>query len=134
MASTEEGTPVRPPDSAKWNAQLHRAYTFEDLVANLDENEGSPIVDPAWNLMVLDHSRGFTNTLAQPYEIGKTLNQIDRSFFNRVKALDKTTVRRAIVDLVDADAIDALFARRDSLVTAFEKLAAEKGQNEVFTR
>ncbi|HVN81281.1 MAG TPA: hypothetical protein VMW38_19990 [Terriglobia bacterium] len=71
---------VRAPDPVKWNYQLHRAHAFEDLVANLDENEGSPIVDPQWNLIVLDHSLAFTNTLAQPYAIGKKLNQIDRSF------------------------------------------------------
>lgn len=121
------------PDPVKWNYQLHRAYAFEDLVANLDENEGSPIVDPQWNLIVLDHSRAFTNTLAQPYEIGKKLNQIDRSFFDRIKALDKATVKHAIGDLVDAGALDALFARRDNIVKAFEKLAAQYGANQVFT-
>ena len=95
---------VRAPDPVKWNYQLHRAHAFEDLVANLDENEGSLIVDPQWNLIVLDHSLAFTNTLAQPYAIGKKLNQIDRSFFDRIKALDKTTVKRAIGDLVDTGA------------------------------
>ena len=123
---------LRASDPIKWNYQLDRLYAFEDLVANLDENEGSPIVDPRWNLIVLDHSRAFTNTLAQPYEIGKKLNQIDRSFFDRIKALDKATVQRAIGDLVNADALDALFARRDNIVKAFEKLAAQKGANQVF--
>jgi hypothetical protein len=124
---------VRAPDPVKWDYQLHRAYAFEDVVANLDEKEGSPIVDAQWNLIVLDHSLAFTGTLAQPYEIGKTLNQIDRPFFDRIKALDKATVERAIGDLVDAGALDALFARRDNIVRAFEKLAAQKSANEVFT-
>lgn len=124
---------VRAPDPVKWNYQLHRAHAFEDLVANLDEeHEGSPIVDPQWNLLVLDHSRAFTNTLAQPYEIGTKLNQIDRPFFDRIKALDKATVRRAIGDL-GGGAVDALFARRDNIVKAFEKLAAQQGANQVFT-
>jgi hypothetical protein len=35
---------------------------------------------------------------------------------------------------VDAAAIDALFMRRDNLVKAFEKLATERGANQVFTR
>ena len=125
---------VSPPDPARWNSQLQRAYAFENLVANLDPNEGTPVVDPQWNLMILDHSRAFTNTLAQPYAIGKRLNQIDRAFFNRIRTLNKATVRRAIGDLVEADAIDALFARRDDLVKAFEALAAERGANQVFTR
>jgi hypothetical protein len=63
----------------------------------------------------------------------RTLNQIDRPFFDRIKALDKPTVQRAIGDLVDAAALDALFTRRDNIVKGFEKLAAEKGANQVFT-
>jgi hypothetical protein len=133
LLSQIKGGTLSPPDPARWNAQLQRAYVFENLVANLDPNEGTPVVDPHWNLMILDHSRGFTHTLVQPYEIGKTLNQIDREFFSRVRALTKATVRRAIGDLVDADAIDALFARRDNLVKSFEALAA-RGENQVFTR
>jgi hypothetical protein len=121
------------PDPARWTYQLHRAYAFEDLVANLDrDHEGSPLIDPQGNLILLDHSLAFTATLAQPYEIGTKLNQIDRPFFDRLRALNTTTVRRAIGDLVDAGAIAALLARRDSIVRAFETLAARKGANEVF--
>jgi len=124
---------LRAPDPVKWNYQLQRAYAFENLVANLDKEEGSPIVDPQWNLIVLDHSLAFTSTLAQPYEIGSKLNTIDRPFFDRIKALDKAAVKRAIGDLVDTGALDALFTRRDNIVRAFEKLAAQKGANQVFT-
>jgi len=125
---------LHAPDPVKWNHQLNRMYAFENLVANLDlEYEGSPIVDPQWNLIVLDHERAFTNTLVQPHEIGKKLNQIDRLFFDRIKVLDRATVNRAIGDLVDANAIDALFARRDNIVRAFEKLAAQNGAKQVFT-
>jgi len=124
---------LRAPDPLRWNYQLQRAYAFENLVANLDEEEGSPIVDAQWNLMVLDHSLAFTSTLAQPYGIGRKLNTLDRPFFDRIKALDKATVTQAIGDLVGTAALDALFMRRDNIVRAFEKLAAEKGANRVFT-
>lgn len=125
---------VGAPDPARWTYQLHRAYAFEDLVANLDvEYEASPLIDPQGNLILLDHSRAFTSTLAQPFEIGVKLNQIDRPFFNRIKALNKTAVQRAIGDLVDAAAIDTLLARRDNIVKAFEKLAAQKSAKQVFT-
>jgi len=122
------------PDPAKWAYQLNRLHAFEDLAANLDKKEGTPIVDPQWNLIVLDHSLAFTNTLALPYAIGKDLKQIDRPFFDRIKTLDKAAVQRAIGDLVNADARDALFVRRDIIVKAFEKLAEQEGSNQVFTR
>jgi hypothetical protein len=123
---------LRAPDPAKWNYQLHRAYLFDDLVANIDENEGNLLFDPQWNFIKVDHSRAFTNAVGQPFEIGKRLNQIDRPFFDRIKALDKATVRREIGDLLETGALDALFLRRDTLVKAFEKLAAQKGANQVF--
>ncbi len=125
---------VHAPDPAKWAYQLNRLHAFEDLAGNLDKLEGSPIVDPQWNLIVLDHSLAFTNSLALPYEIGKNLNQIDRLFFDRIKALDQATVKSAIGDLIDADALDALFARRDNIIKAFEKLAEQQGADQIFTR
>ena len=99
---------LRAPDSGKWNYQLHRAYLFDDLVANIDENEGNLMFDPQWNFIKIDCSRCFTNMLVQPFEIGKKLNQIDRPFFERVKALDKATVRREIGDVVEGGAVDAI--------------------------
>lgn len=126
---------LHAPDPVKWANHLNRLHVFEDLVARAQGPPGidpHPLVDPQWNLIVVDTSLSFTNTLALPREIGKDLNQIDRPFFERIKALDKATVQRAMGDLVDADAIDALFVRRDNIVKAFEKLAEQEGTNQVF--
>jgi hypothetical protein len=88
--------------------------------------------DPQWNFIKIDCSRCFTNMLGQPFEIGKKLNQIDREFFERVKALDKAIVTREIGDVVESGAVNALFLRRDAIVKAFEQLAKQKGANQVF--
>jgi hypothetical protein len=123
---------LKAPDPARWNFQLHRAYLFDDLVANIDENEGNLLFDPQWNFIKVDHSRAFTDTRTAPFEVGKRLNQIDRLFFDRIKALDKASVKREIGDLLEGGAFNALFARRDLLVKAFEKLAMQKGAGQVF--
>lgn len=128
---------LHAPDPVKWAKQLNRLHVFEDLVARFQgspEVDPHPLVDPQWNLIVVDTSLCCTNTLALPREIGKDLQQIDRQFFERIEALDKATVQRAMADLVDVDAIDALFVRRDKIVKAFEKLAEQEGTNQVFTR
>ena len=131
---------LHAPDPVKWAYQLNRMYVFEDLAANPVQGSPTascppcPLVDPQWNLIALDHSLAFTNTVALPYAIGKDLKQIDRAFFDRIRTLDKATVQRAIGDLVNADALDALFARRDIIVKAFEKLAEQEGANQIFTR
>jgi hypothetical protein len=123
---------LRAPDPVKWNNALHRVYLFDNLVANIDENEGNLMFDPVWSFIKIDCSRCFTNTQVQPFEIGRKLNQIDRPFFERIKALDKATVMREIGALVEGGAVNALFARRDRIVKAFETLAAQKGASQVF--
>jgi hypothetical protein len=115
--------------------QFGRQKVFDDLVANIDENQGNMSFDPLWNIIKFDHSRCFTNKLVQPFEIGqasKGVMRIDRPFFDRLKALDKATLQREISDFVEGGAIDALLTRRDNILKAFEKLAKEKGEAQVF--
>ena len=123
---------LHAPDPDKWNYQLHRAYVFDNLVANIDENEGNMMFDPEWNFIKVDCSRCFTDMRVQPFEIGKRLNLIDRPFFDRVKALDKAAVRQELGPFVEGGAVDSLMGRRDDIVKGFEKLAKQKGEAAVF--
>jgi hypothetical protein len=122
------------PNVNEWNFQVNRQKTFDDLVADIDDNQGNMLVDPAWNLIKIDHSRAFTSQLVQPFEIGKALNSIDRTFFARIKALDRATLQREIGPLLENGALGALLARRDAMVKGFDKLAASKGDAQVFYR
>ena len=55
------GTPTPPTRHlGYWTIQLIRAKMFDTLIFNQDPNEGNWLVDPAWNLMLIDHSRSFT--------------------------------------------------------------------------
>jgi hypothetical protein len=123
---------VHDPDGKRWNRQVHRVYLFDDLVADIDENQTNVMFDSEWSFIKIDCSRCFTDMRTQPFEIGKRLNQIDRPFFERVKALDKAKVEQEIGDLVEVGAVDALMGRRDDIVTAFEKLAQQRGDAAVF--
>ncbi len=124
---------LHAPDAEEWSIQLARQRAFDDLVADIDDNQGNMLVDRAWNLIKIDHSRAFTNTMAQPFEVGKTLNRIDRHFYTRLKALDRATVDREIGSLLETRGVPSLMSRRDAMVKAFEKLAREKGDAKVFT-
>lgn len=122
---------VPVPNTTAWNRQLDRQRVFDDLIANIDSNAGNLLVDPAWNLIKIDHSRAFTTLMTMPFE--KVRTRIDRPFFERLKALDVETLRREIGALVEGGTIQALLSRRDTLVKQFEKLAASKGEAQVFT-
>jgi len=118
---------LRPSNLEPYNFQLRRQKVFQNLVGNPDPNQGNILFDPAWNIILIDFSRAFTNT--QKLTFGATA--IDREFFDRIKALDRDTLRREIGDFVEPTAVDALLGRRDGIVKEFEKLAKQKGASQV---
>ena len=77
-----------PHDLAAWNREIYRQRVFDNLIANIDDNQGNILVDPLWNLIFIDHSRGFFRD-TMPFE--KLMRHIDRPLFDRLKALDGAT-------------------------------------------
>jgi hypothetical protein len=117
-----------PADANQWDREFYRQRVFDDLVGNIDSNQGNLLFDRAWNRILVDFSRAFTDTREQPYP----LTRIDRSFLNRIKSLDRDTLRREIGDLLPSGGLGALLLRRDDIVKAFERLVKEKGESQVF--
>ena len=119
------------PDVAGWNRQVYRHRVFDNLIANIDRNAGNLLVDPEWNLILVDHSRAFTGEVVLPFE--KQMTRIDRPLFEKLQALDFPTLKACLGKWVLGDgAIRALLKRRDRIVRHFESLAAEKGEAAVF--
>ncbi len=119
----------RPPNVDAWNRQVHRQRVFDNLIANIDRNAGNLLVyrTPEWHLVLIDHSRCFTSSKKMPFEMTK----IDRPLFEKLKALDKASLEARLGRLL-VDGVDSLLARRDAIVKHFEKLAASKGDAQVF--
>jgi hypothetical protein len=117
-----------PPSGLAWIYQINRQRVFDDLINNIDDNAGNILVDQAWNVILIDHSRCFTagEKLVFP------LTQIDRPLFDRLKALDKEDLKRAIGRILPPGGLDSLMKRRDLIVATFEKLLKEKGEHAVF--
>lgn len=120
---------LRPANIEEYNFQQRRQKVFHNLTGNLDPNQGNILYDPVWNTVLIDFSRAFTNTRKLLFEA----TAIDRPFFDRLKALDRDTLRREIGDLVEGAGVDYVLLRRDDIVRAFERVAKEKGADQVFT-
>lgn len=116
------------PDTNAWNRQVYRQRVFDDLVANIDENSGNLLIDPAWNIIKVDHSRAFAQGAKMPFPLTK----IDRDLFDRLKALDDAAIRREVGPFLEGDMLASLLSRRKEIVATFNKLAKEKGEAQVF--
>ena len=78
---------------------------FDNLIYNRDPNEGHWLVDPAWNIMLIDHSRSFTSGTDMAHD---NMTRIDRDLWDRIQQLDKPTVTAALGEWLDGGEIRAI--------------------------
>lgn len=118
------------PRPDEWAKQVCRQRVFDNLVANIDRNAGNILVDDAWNLILIDHSRAFgSNSL--PFE--KEMTRVDRELFARLKALDEARLMERVRPWLLSDGmVRDILKRRDKIVAHFEKLARKRGEAAAF--
>jgi hypothetical protein len=111
---------IEPPVAARWNQQRHLMWLFDELIANVDRNVGNIVYSKDWRLWLIDHTRAFRKTteLKQPARI----TRCDRQVFERLKALDRDTLKRELGKYLDDGQIKALLSRRDLIVQRVESL------------
>ena len=74
-----------PAHFASWNRQLAMAKMFDNLIGNLDPNLGNWLVDPAWNLILIDHTRAFTTDKNM---VHKEMDRIDGALWDKMQSPD----------------------------------------------
>ncbi|OFV86251.1 MAG: hypothetical protein A2V74_07785 [Acidobacteria bacterium RBG_16_70_10] len=122
--------PARGPDLEAWNRQVSKMKMFDQLIGNIDRNQGNLLYDGEYHLILIDHSRAFTgeknlNRMAKP-------TRIDRELWEKMSALTLEQLQPALGRLIGKGEIRAIIERRDRMRRAIEALVAEKGEATVF--
>jgi hypothetical protein len=127
---TDMGGIPTPPDThlGRWNLQLIRAKMFDNLIYNIDPNQGNWLVDPSWNLFLIDHSRAFTDGK----KLVQEMTRIDRALWDRMKELDQATLTTALGSWMGEGEIRAILERRDLMADAIARLVSAQGEANVF--
>ena len=109
-----------PADVGMWNQQMQMVRVFDELIANVDRNLGNLIISKDWRFWPIDHTRAFRTN----HELKKPANvtRADRAVVERMKALDKETLRKATSKYLTTFQIDAILARRDAIVKRLDSL------------
>jgi hypothetical protein len=107
------------PDALDWNQQMWTTRMFDQLIANVDRNQGNLLIDRGFNVWMIDHSRSFrlNKSLRNPENLAKA----DRRTLDRLRQLDKPTLVQAVGAYLKEAEIDALLDRRDQIVAFFDK-------------
>lgn len=120
---------ITPPNLESWNAQMHRVRVFTQLVFDTDRNLTNLLIDPDWNLYMIDFSRAFR--MHHQLKNEKDLVKCDRNLLTALRQLTLSQVEAKTKTYLNSSELKAIMARRDKIIAHFEKLIAQKGENEV---
>lgn len=120
---------LSPPDPDAWNAQMYKIRVFDQLVSDSDPNLTNVLIGENWRIWRIDFTRAFrlNKDLKDPGDLVKC----DRQLFEKLKRLDGNTFAEKTKRYLTKEEVNAVMARRDQIVAHFQKLVAEKGEQEV---
>lgn len=111
---------IAPPDMAWWNRQNTMMRLFDQLIANVDRNMGNIVYTKDWRLWAIDHTRAFRKNTE--LKTPSYITRCDRQVYERLKALDRETLKREVGKWLDEGQIKSLLARRDLIVKKLDAL------------
>lgn len=120
---------LKRPDLNAWNKQWNRMWMFSELVFDIDRNLTNMLIDENWKLYMIDFSRAFRRQHA--LENPARLVMCDRNLLEKLRQLDEATVMEKTKPHLNKEQVKAVMARRDLIVSLFDKKIAEKGEKAV---
>jgi hypothetical protein len=117
------------PDPDAWNNQMYKIRVFDQLVSDNDPNLTNVLIGENWQIWRIDFTRAFRQN--KDVKEPKDLVRCDRQLLEKLKALDGNTLAEKTKGYLTKDEVKAVMARRDKIVAQFQKMIAEKGENEV---
>jgi len=117
------------PDTDAWNNQMYKVRVLDQLVYDNDPNLTNVLIGEDWKIWRIDFTRAFRlqENLRNPGD----LVRCDRHLLEKLKTLDGNELTAKTKGYLTKSEVKAVMARRDKIVAQFQKMIAEKGENEV---
>ena len=123
----EKGVELR--DYNLRNQNLVDMWVFDNLINNIDRNQGNMLVDSFSTLWLIDHTRSFgqDNGLPLPEMITRCSNRM----LQAIRSLDERTLRKDLGPYLTRVEIGALWQRRERVLDRLEELIGVQGKDQV---
>ncbi len=124
--------PASPPRApgANWARQTSRMFMFDQLIANIDRNQGNLLYDEAGHVFLIDHSRAFTS---KPDLVGLPApQQFDPALWGRIDALTHDELERVLGPWLTGPQVEAVVTRRDAMRRHVARQVRERGASVTF--
>ena len=111
--------------------QVQTMYLFDDLIGNIDRNQGDIVIDSDWKLWMIDHSRSFGIRFEPRHLNEREVFLCERGFWENLQALDEDQIRQRVGDTLTRQEIEAMLERRDLIVGHIQALIAKRTEDAV---
>jgi hypothetical protein len=112
------------PTGPDWGNPIRQMLMFDNLIRNIDRNAGNILIGRPGELILIDHSRAFT----ADKKLQNKVERVDAELWERMQALTRENLTKALGRWLDEDAIAAIIQRRDAMAATIDKLVAKKGR------
>jgi hypothetical protein len=107
-------------------------FVFDNLIYNVDRNQGNILFLEDWKMVLIDHTRSFRlhKSLLNP----DSIKFCDRGLYDGLKGLDRQSLDERLGPYLTPGQIDAILVRRDLLVQHIDSLIERNGEKAVLFR
>ena len=117
---------ITPPNGDRWNRQIYEIRVFDELIYNTDRNLGNLLITSEWKIWMIDHTRAFRRV--RQVRNGQQLERCSRRLYEGMKRLDEPMLAEHLGAYVGKLEREALLARRDEIVSFFERKISQSGE------
>ena len=117
------------PNPLRTSNQIQLMHIWDELIQNRDRNAGNIIWTSDWTMWLIDHTRAFR--LGRDLQTPGGLTRIERSLFEKLRALDRQAFTESVGKSLTKDEVEALFVRREKIVKLFDEKIKVLGEDKV---
>ncbi len=104
-------------------------WVFDNLINNIDRNQGNMLFDESGGFWLIDHTRAFSRSRSLPGP--DRIRRVSRRLLNRIRNLDRDLVTKRLGPYLGEFEIAALFKRREKVLTLIDKRLRDIGEEAV---
>ncbi len=119
------------PGGEAWDRTMSRMKVFDNLISNWARSDRDFLVDPEWNVVLIDHSQAFLSTNELSAKTDQLPEIFDKRLMERLRSLQSDILQMRFGRMLLDPQVRAILGRRDALLTMMERLIAEKGESAV---
>lgn len=118
-----------PPRRFEWMVRVQTMYLFDDVIGNVDRNQGNILLDAGFGMWLIDHTRAFQRRV-EPRHL-EQIRWVDRDVWERLRGLERERVEERLGPYISVHEIDELMRRIDLVVDHVESLIEVRGAEAV---